>query len=66
MFWVYKAEGSENIFCGAIRLRKPKRVAVLGREVLGEMKTIFCDSKINLISGVHGDERNVSQMVFGS
>ena len=30
-----QAEGSETIFCGAIGLRKPKRVAVLGRECKG-------------------------------
>ena len=66
MFWVYKAEGSETIFCGAIGLRKPKRVAVLGQEVLGEIKPIFCDCKIKPHFGVHGDERDVSQMVFGT
>ena len=51
MFWVYKAEGSEIVFGGAIGLKKLKRVAVLRRKVLGEMKTIFCDCKINPIPG---------------
>ena len=53
-------------FCGAIGLRETKRVAVLGRGVLVEMKPIYCDCKTKPLFGGYGAEGNINQIVFGS
>ena len=44
-FGCIRLRGVKPIFCEAIGLRETKRVAVLGWELLVEMKPIFCDCK---------------------
>ena len=44
-FGCTRLRGVTPFFCGAIKLRETKQVAVLGRGLLVEMKPIFLDSK---------------------
>ena len=51
-FGCTRLRGVTPFFCGAIKLRETKRVAVLGRGLLVEMKPIFLDCKTNPKIGV--------------
>ena len=52
MFWVYKAEGSETFFCGAMRLREMKWVAVWGGECSWKLNPYFAIGRQNINLGV--------------